>query len=311
MENSARNQVKRLRHTIDSIRQDFQRNEYILLSKEYINNKQKLNYICPVGHEYNITYNNWCSGYRCFTCSIEKKAIAKREDISDVNLIFENEGYKLLSKRYINSKQKLSYLCPSGHLGSISFEKWKHNGQRCAICSHKRGSKLQRHDINIVKELFNSEEYQVLSDNYENNNTRIKFKCPNGHIGYIRYGDFQQGHRCFECHIDRLRKYSDDELHNLHIYKLVVRRITNNNFKKYYSFINPNNFKRGKSYHVDHVYSIIDGFDNNILPVVIANPMNLRVIPARENILKKRKSLVSVDILFEKYCKFKEVYYDM
>jgi hypothetical protein len=38
------------------------------LTTKYINDDQKLNYICPEGHEHNTTWNNWQKGVRCRTC---------------------------------------------------------------------------------------------------------------------------------------------------------------------------------------------------------------------------------------------------
>lgn len=56
------------------------------------------------------------------------------------------------------------------------------------------------------------------------------------------------------------------------------------------------NFKlRGKlsnnkdSYHIDHKYSILEGFKNGILPTIIGNANNLIMIPGLENIQKGSK----------------------
>ena len=51
----------------------------------------------------------------------------------------------------------------------------------------------------------------------------------------------------------------------------------------------PNFEKRGKyktDYHLDHKYSISEGFKNNILPGIIADISNLEMLPARDNIKK-------------------------
>ena len=40
----------------------------ILLTNKYINNKQKLNYICPKGHRHSINWNSWRCGHRCPIC---------------------------------------------------------------------------------------------------------------------------------------------------------------------------------------------------------------------------------------------------
>ena len=51
--------------------------------------------------------------------------------------------------------------------------------------------------------------------------------------------------------------------------------------------------KRGvKGYHLDHRYSILEGFKNNILPSIIGNIKNLEFIPYFENCSKGRKCSV-------------------
>lgn len=59
--------------------------------------------------------------------------------------------------------------------------------------------------------------------------------------------------------------------------------------------------KRSTKYHIDHVFSIRDGFDNNVPPEIIGSHINLRILGARENIKKYRKSELSLEELYEKY----------
>lgn len=59
--------------------------------------------------------------------------------------------------------------------------------------------------------------------------------------------------------------------------------------------------KRGKSFHLDHKFSIAEGFRQNIPPEVIGNVVNLRVIEARENISKSDKCTLSIDELLSLY----------
>lgn len=54
-----------MRPTIESIRADFAKEGYILLTTEYKNCHQKLKYICPEGHRHSICRINWRQGQRC------------------------------------------------------------------------------------------------------------------------------------------------------------------------------------------------------------------------------------------------------
>lgn len=60
----------------------------------------------------------------------------------------------------------------------------------------------------------------------------------------------------------------------------------------------PNHDRRGKNdYHLDHKYSIFEGFKNNILPSIIGNIKNLEFIPYKENLTKGKKSSVDIDYI--------------
>lgn len=58
---------------------------------------------------------------------------------------------------------------------------------------------------------------------------------------------------------------------------------------------------RGNDYHVDHVFSIYDGFMNNIDSAVVSHYSNLRVISARSNMSKGVKSDKTVSQLIHDY----------
>jgi hypothetical protein len=56
--------------TIESVKESFEKEDYILLSKEYIGAHSKLDYICPEGHKYNVRGHDWQQGHRCLSCAI-------------------------------------------------------------------------------------------------------------------------------------------------------------------------------------------------------------------------------------------------
>ena len=81
---------------------------------EYINNNQKLMFICPNNHKHSISYGSWYIGSRCGLCKLTKK-----KTIEEVSESFKKERYKLLTTTYINSRQKLKFICPNNHKHSI------------------------------------------------------------------------------------------------------------------------------------------------------------------------------------------------
>ncbi len=176
--------------TFQSIKSSFEKEDYTLLNKTYVNSKTKLDYICPKGHKHSMNWNSWQQGKRCPTCAGQTKPTYEF-----VKTSFESEGYTLLSKEYINNRQKLDYICPKGHKHSISWSNWK-QGNRCAICA-----KNVKFSLTFVKEQFNKEGYTLLSDNYINQKQKLYYRCKFEHEHSITFSDwYNGGYRCPTCY---------------------------------------------------------------------------------------------------------------
>lgn len=91
-------------------------------------------------------------------------------------------------------------------------------------------------------------------------------------------------------------------------YKRDVWKLTNNVVHLIPNF---NAIKRGRcsliedTYQVDHNYSIVEGFLEDVAPEIIAHPENLSFIPWRENLKKWTKSSISLKELLDKINKYK------
>jgi len=118
-----------LRMSIQFIKSQFEKENYKLLTTEYKNNMQKLEYICPKGHKYSIAWDCWKSGHRCAVC-----AGNIRHTIEFIRSKFEEEGYTLITDKYTNQKQKLDYICSNSHKNSIVWSDWYNQGCRCSTC---------------------------------------------------------------------------------------------------------------------------------------------------------------------------------
>lgn len=148
------------KYNIDIIKEQFDREGYKLLSTKYINNRTKLNYVCPKGHTQKISWHDWLLNYRCPFCANNVK-----HDLEFIRKAFRKEGYELLSNEYINSKQKLSYICKNGHQGSIRWNDWQ-QGHRCQLCYWKDGitkEKLPSYDT-YINQLNFAEEVRLFCD---------------------------------------------------------------------------------------------------------------------------------------------------
>jgi len=119
--------------TIEFIRSEFAEEGYELLTKEYINCKQKLQFICPNGHKYNIAWYHWQEGHRCLKCVSINNSKRFRLDFNTVKDSFNESGYILLTDHYINAHQQLEYVCSEGHKHLMTWNNWS-KGYRCPTC---------------------------------------------------------------------------------------------------------------------------------------------------------------------------------
>jgi hypothetical protein len=105
--------------------------------------------------------------------------------------------------------------------------------------------------------------------------------------GQIRQGNYPKG----ESH----PQYKEDTS-EYKKYRQKVNLLTEKNYVKFKNVVNPENKPRtlcgvDGGYQLDHIYPVYEGFVNNIPPEEIAKVENLRVIPWKENLIKKNKIL--------------------
>jgi hypothetical protein len=86
-------------------------------------------------------------------------------------------------------------------------------------------------------------------------------------------------------------------------YYNAVRLVTNQNWYEYFHSINPNGLQRSRDLHLDHIYSIAEGFANNIPPEIIGHWTNLRLLPKLDNSSKGANCHKTMEQLYEDYNK--------
>jgi len=282
---------------------------YVLLEQVYKNDKAKMRCKCPDGHDWKVSVAYWNRGIRCKHCHFD----VRRNSIEKVKASFEAEGYEFLSTEYKNIYSKLEYVCPEGHVDSIRWNNWQ-QGHRCCECAG-----LKKKTIEEIKESLELDEYTLLSKEYVGNNKSncLDYICPNGHKHTTSWFVWQGGSRCPTCVWESLsgegsphwKNYTDEDRKSLNGYRANVTQLSNQNFRKYYYLINPNRLKRTyEDFHLDHIFSVIDGFKRSISPKVISNPLNMRMIGRRFNQQKRGVSHITEKELYSRYIRFLTTY---
>lgn len=186
---------------------------YTLLSTEYKNNQTKLDMICSEGHKIQMTLGNIQQGKRCHICSRKTASEKRKHDYEFVKQYIKSEGYKLLSKTYINQDEKLKIRCPKGHVFLMSFCKFK-QGQRCPQCCKNKKMSHKEFLEKFYNQNYNTENIEILSE-YINAKTKIKCKClKDGCIWYVIPNSLLNGTGCPQCNESkgekRVAKYLDN-----------------------------------------------------------------------------------------------------
>ena len=110
---------------------------YVLISS-YKNSRAEMLVLCPMGHEFSVTWNSFTDtpsrkGSRCPICAILNRALAHDHVFNEV----AKTGYALIS-HYKNAKTEMMIRCSIGHLFSVSWAAFKDSpsqkGSRCPIC---------------------------------------------------------------------------------------------------------------------------------------------------------------------------------
>jgi hypothetical protein len=101
-------------------------------------------------------------------------------------------------------------------------------------------------------------------------------------------------------------KRKDCNTSDIKEYRRLVNMYTNRSIKIFGGQLEniklrSNHNKTNNSYHIDHKFSISEGFHNSIPPFIIGSIYNLQVIPWRDNISKSNKCSIDLEILINTF----------
>ena len=101
--------------------------------------------------------------------------------------------------------------------------------------------------------------------------------------------------------ISRRIAISKEQKTNWELYREQVLNYTYISWKNYKDVINPNGFKRGKDYELDHKFSITEGFKQKVNPSIIGHFSNLELISKDQNRSKRIKCSITLEELLKAY----------
>jgi hypothetical protein len=122
-----------------------------------------------------------------------KGIYTKNESFLKIKQQVESKGGKLVDTCYINNQAKMKIICKIGHEFELT-PKLIISGRWCAVCSKKK-----KHTIEEMRELAKNRGGECLSDQYISKNTKLNWKCKEGHTWSTIPGVILRGHWCHKC----------------------------------------------------------------------------------------------------------------
>ncbi len=169
-----------------------------LLSNIYVNAMTVMPYRCLCGNLSKIRFSSFKRGSRCQKCKVEKNTKRIRLDPKYIENYFNTHGCVLIEK-YTNSEIPLKYKCSCGGVGSTTISNFR-NGVRCRECARQKSL----HKYSYVKQFFENNGCELLTNVYINNTTVMPYRCSCGNVSKISFQSFQSGTRCKQCLNNRL-----------------------------------------------------------------------------------------------------------
>jgi hypothetical protein len=172
-----------------------------LLSKEYIDVDSMLKIKCICGEDFNIPFYEFKNKNKrvCEKCRRINNRNKKRVDIfNDMKIFFETLGYQLITKEYVDAKTKLIFKDRDGFFYFSNFNHMK---------IYKNSNKFDISNPYTIQNIklwckLNNKPFELLSEEYEGNRNKLKWKCLKEECGEIfekNWGDMSQNQGCPYC----------------------------------------------------------------------------------------------------------------
>jgi hypothetical protein len=203
---------------------------------------------------------------------------------------------------YLGGHHKVEIICKQH--GSFFQGPNDHiNGSGCSKCS--RNHRISQEEFVQRSEAVHGKTYDLSKAIYKASKQKVQVICKQHGDFFINPSDFWNGVGCKQCGFEKGQKVKiakglvkdPTTVDKFISYKRKVRKITDTNFKQYSHIVNPTNKTRSYDWHLDHKFSIFEGFQNNVPPEVVGHWANLTMIHRQPNQSKGIKCSLTLNEL--------------
>ena len=185
------------KYTYEEVKEIINNLGYELISKEYVNCKNKLILKDKFGYFYELSFDTLNNN--------KNKGINKFDQSNPFTLTniklwlkLNNTLLKLVSNEYINNKKKLTLKDDDGYFYycCLSVIQQKHNSGK-----YNKSNPYTIQNLKLWCKL-NNKEFELVSETHEGNNKKLQWKCLKdgcGQIFNMTWSDILQDHGCGVC----------------------------------------------------------------------------------------------------------------
>nr|MDO8113541.1 GNAT family N-acetyltransferase [Candidatus Sigynarchaeota archaeon] len=173
------------------------------LSREYIGQATKLEWVCDKGHAWHAMPLTVMRGTWCPTCAIDKlkgrsAAQYRKKTITDARKLAWARGGKCLSKTLGDAREKLRWACKVGHEWETSLQSVL-KGTWCPDCARSSSRQKMSHTIELMRQVAAKHGGKCLSSWYAGTRTKLAWKCSLGHEWTATPASILAGSWCPSC----------------------------------------------------------------------------------------------------------------
>lgn len=266
----------------------------------------------------------WCCSETYKSCpEITKKATLKIIGYKPIKIPFDNINNKLCDygcgeiAKFIIKFKKCEKLCCSENysLCKSNIKTWNKgltdDTDERVKRSHQNKKRYKKLDT-FLKKHKEFLKYEIIEEDKETKQYIVKCsKCENKFIPKYRQleyrifminnGNINKGKFiCKECKPEVEYKLTEYERYQQKVYKQTEKMI-----RKYKDkIVNIDLRGRKHGYQIDHKYSVLEGFKNNIDPYIVSHVKNLEILKDNDNTRKLDKCSITLEELIEEIKKF-------
>jgi len=164
------------------------------LATEFVNSSTKTQWRCADGHEWEAQPSIVRRGWWCRKCASRAGNAKRKGTIEDMARLAREWKGKCLSDEYVDVNTKLDWECSAGHVWSNTPGKIK-SGRWCPVCAKAKKCLT----VGEMKTLAKERGGACLSTVYVDTQTKLRWRCAEGHEWEAKPGNVKRGGWCPVC----------------------------------------------------------------------------------------------------------------